>query len=449
MSRRHVLVGGGAATMAAAEVIREADAGAEIVVVAADPHGYYSRPGLAYFLTHELPLDRLFPFTAEDLRRLDLTWIGEGATAVDPAAHSVTLESGRRLVYDRLLLATGSKAIGTRVPGAELDGVVTLDGMDDARGIVARCGKGKVAVVVGGGITALEIVEGLRARSVHVHYFMRKDRYWSNVLSASESRIVELALQREGVEIHTFTDLAAIRGRDGRVAAVETGSGDVIRCDLVAAAVGVRPRVELARAAGLPCARGILVDEYLRAGDPDIYAAGDIAEAADRHGHPTLQVLWNPALLKGRVAGLNMATDPVHVHEQDEPINITRLAGLRTTVIGLVGSGTDADLQGLSRGDSEVWSELGDQAIVEAQRGDAHIRITLGEHTIAGAVVMGEQALSFPLQDLIENHVDVTGAVAVLEEPGAPIVEIINALWADWKAGRAGSAPAARPGAAR
>jgi len=80
-------------------------------------------------------------------------------------------------VYDRLLLATGSKAIGTSVPGAELDGVVTLDGMDDARDIVRRCGEGKVAVVVGGGITALEIVEGFRARSVHVHYFMRRDRY--------------------------------------------------------------------------------------------------------------------------------------------------------------------------------------------------------------------------------------------------------------------------------
>jgi NAD(P)H-nitrite reductase large subunit len=229
------------------------------------------------------------------------------------------------------------------------------------------------------------------------------------------------------------------------VAAVETDGGDVIRCDIVAAAVGVRPRVELARAAGLPCDRGILVDEYLRAGDPDIYAAGDIAEAADRHGHRTLQVLWNPALLKGRIAGLNMATEPVHVFEQDEPINVTRLAGLRTTIIGLVGNGTDADLEGLSRGDSEVWSELGDQAIVESERGDAHARVTLGEHTIAGAVVMGDQTLSFPLQDLIENHVDVTGAVAALERPRAPIVEIINALWADWKAGRAGTAPAARP----
>jgi len=437
VARRHVLIGGGAATMAAAEAIRGADDAAEIVVVCADPHGYYSRPGLAYLLTHEMPAGRLFPLTPDEIVRLDVTWVTETATAFDPALHRVTLESGRQLVYDRLLLATGSQAIGTRVPGAELDGVVKLDGMDDARDIVRRSTKAKAAVVTGGGITALEIVEGLRARRAHVHYFMRKDRYWRNVLSASESRIVEQALLREGVEIHPFTELAAIRGRDGRVTAVETGDGAVIPCDLVAAAVGVRPRIELARAAGLPCERGVLVDEYLRAGDPDIYAAGDIAETTDaRTGHRTLEVLWNPALAKGRVAGLNMATEPVHAYRQDAPINITRLAGLHTTIIGTVGSGDDADLEGLSRGDSQIWSELCDRAIVEAQRGDAHIRLALGEHHIAGAVVIGDQTLSYPLQELIEARVDITGALPALEAPEAPVVALINGLWADWRAGR-------------
>jgi NAD(P)H-nitrite reductase large subunit len=443
MARRHVLIGGGAATVAAAEVIREADDGAEIVVVGADLNGYYSRPGLAYFLTGELPRARLFPFTPEDVRRLGVAWITETATAIDPAAHRVTLESGRQLAYDRLLLATGSKAIGTRVPGAELDGVVTLDGMDDARDIVRRCGDGKVAVVVGGGITALEIVEGLRARGAHVHYFMRKDRYWSNVLSESESRIVELALRREGVEIHTFTDLAAIRGRGGKVAAVETNGGDVIPCDIVAAAVGVRPRIELAREAGLPCDRGILVDEYLRAGDPDIYAAGDIAETADAStGHRQLEVLWNAALLKGRVAGLNMATEPARTYVQDASINVTRLAGLHTTIIGTVGNGTDADLEGLSRGDSQIWSELCDKAIVEAERGDAHIRLALDAHTIAGAVVIGDQAVSYPLQEFIDKRVDVTAIKPALEARAAPVVELIDRLFADWRAGCVRRAPA-------
>jgi len=84
---------------------------------------------------------------------------------------------------------------------------------------------------------------------------------------------------------------------------------------------------------------------------------------------------------------------------QDASINVTRLAGLHTTIIGTVGNGTDADLEGLSRGDSQIWSELCDKAIVEAQRGDAHIRLALAEHTIAGAVVIGDQAVSYPLQE--------------------------------------------------
>jgi NAD(P)H-nitrite reductase large subunit len=200
----------------------------------------------------------------------------------------------------------------------------------------------------------------------------------------------------------------------------------------------VRPQIDLARAAGLECARGVLVDQCLRSSDPDIFAAGDVAEAADRHTeHRVLEVLWSSALAKGRIAGLNMATEPTQVHEQGPPLNITRLAGLYTTIIGTVGSGDDSDLEGISRGDSQVWSELCSRAIVEAQRGDAHIRLALGDGIIVGAVVMGDQALSLPLQELIEGRVDVSGIVPALEAPEAPIVEVINRVWGDWKAGRA------------
>jgi len=424
--------------MTAAEAIREADADAEIVIVGADRHGYYSRPGLAYYLTREMPEQRLFPFAPQDLVRLDVTVLTGRAVGVDPAAHRVTMESGPDIVYDRLLIATGSRAIPTSVPGAELDGVVKLDDMDDARDIVRRCRKAKAAVVVGGGITALEIVEGLRARRVHVHYFMRRDRFWSNVLSESESRIVEQGLLREGVEIHPYTDLAGIDGKGGRVVAVETGAGSRIPCDLVAVAIGVRPQIELAHASGVACERGILVDQYLRSSDEHIYAAGDVAEVYDaRTGHRTLDILWNTAVAKGRVAGRNMAAEPGDTFEEGTPLNVTRLGGLHATIIGTVGSGEDADLEGIARGDSQIWSELCDAAIVEAQRGDAHIRIALGEGTIVGAVVIGDQALSFPLQELIEAHVDVGGIEAELEAPEAPIVELVNDAWRGWKEQRA------------
>ena len=433
--RRHVLVGGGPATIAAAEAIRGADADAQIIVVCADRHGFYSRPGLAYYLTDELPERRLFPLGAAELHALGVTWIRERAEAIEPGAHQVVLASGRRLEYERLLLATGSSAIPASVPGADLDGVVKLDDLDDARDIIRRSRKAKAAVVVGGGITALEIVEGMRARGAHVHYFMRRDRYWSNVLSATESTIVERRLRREGVEIHPFTDLAGITGRGGRVSGVQTQGGATIACDVVAVAVGVRPRIDLARAAGLPCARGVLVDPFMRAGDPDIYAAGDIAEVADpESGRGVLNVLWNVAVAKGTVAGLNMATGPRHVYSEDRPLNITRLAGLHTTIIGTVGNGGDADLQGLSRGDSQVWSELTESDVVEVERGEAHVRVALGERTIDGAVVMGDQSLSFPLQELVESRID-------LSAPGrglaTPLADVICDVRGDWGACRA------------
>jgi NAD(P)H-nitrite reductase large subunit len=437
MPRRHLLIGNGPAAMAAAETIRGQDAGAEIVALSADPHGYYSRPGLAYYLANEMPERGLFPFTSGDIARLDVRMVKGRAVRVDTAAHSVTLEDGAVLPYDRLLIATGAAAIPIRVPGAELDGVVKLDDMADARDLIRRSRKAKTAVVVGGGITALEIVEGLRAHRGHVHYLMRRDRYWSNVLSEAESQIVEEGLRSRGVEIHYFTKVESILGRRGRVVAVQTDDGLQIPCELVAVAIGVLPQKSVAEQAGLDCGRGVLVDQYLRSSAEDVFAAGDVAEVCeDLTDRRTIEVLWSSAVAKGRIAGLNMATEPVHAYDPAAPLNVTRLAGFKITIIGTVGNGDDSDLEGIARGDSETWRELGQAVNVESQQGDCHVRLELGDSTILGAVVMGDQALSFPLQELIEAGADVSPIRASLQAPGAPVVRIVDDFWREWKASR-------------
>ena len=430
MARRHVLIGSGPAAIAAAETIRSRDDQAEIVIVGAEPHGYYSRPGLAYYLAKEVPEERLFPFTPQDFARLNVQLLLERAVHLDPPAHRVTMEGGRELSYDRLLVATGSRAIPAKVPGADLDGVVKLDDMDDARDLIRRSRHAKAAVVVGGGITALEIAEGLSARRVHVHYFMRKGRYWSSVLSESESRMIEQGLRARGVQIHDFTELAGILGRQGRVVGVETGDGTQIPCDLVAMALGVRPQKELADEAGLDCERGILVNEHLRSSDEHIFAAGDIAEVRETlTDRRTLEVLWSSALAKGRIAGLNMASDSTHAYDTGTPLNVTRLAGFKVTIIGSVGSGKDSDRQSPARGESETWEELGEAVAVESQSGETHIRLALGESTIAGAVVMGDQEISFPLHEIIAARADVSDIRASLQEPAAPVAEIVREFW--------------------
>jgi NAD(P)H-nitrite reductase large subunit len=432
VARRHLLIGGGPASIAAAEAIRAADDAAEITLVS-DDNGYYSRPGLAYLLAREVPEARLFPFTPADFDTLRLSRVEGHARRLDLERREVVLDDGRALTYDRLLLATGSRAVPAHVPGTDLDGVVKLDDLADARDIIRRSATCKGAVVVGGGITAVEIVEGLRARKVQVDYLMRQDRYWRNVLSETESAVVEEDLVRTGVRVRRFTELARIIGRDGRVAGVETGDGDTIPCDLVAVAIGVRPRIGLAAEAGLDCGRGVLVDDHLQASAEGVYAAGDIAETArpgtDRR---TLEVLWHSAVMKGRTAGRNMAGEPAETYQPGVPLNITRLAGLRTTIIGTVGKGVDTDLDGLQRGDSQTWSELGEATIVETRDDGARIRLALGARCIVGAVVIGDQTLSFPLQELIEERVDVSHAAAELAAPGTNVAGLVDGLWTQW-----------------
>jgi nitrite reductase (NADH) large subunit len=431
MPRRYLIIGMGAAGLAAAETIRDHDPAGEVLLVSDDPHGYYSRPGLAYYLTNEIPQRTLQPFTEADYRRLNLRRLAARVRALHPQAHQVELEDQRREPYDRLLLATGSLAVRPPIPGGELDGVVKLDDLADARDIVKRCGRRRAAVVVGGGITALEIVEGLRARKVQTHYFIRRDRYWSNVLDETESRIVEHRLQEEGVQIHYHTELAEILGSQGRVVGVRTEGGGELPCNIVALAIGVRPRIELAGAAGLKADRGLLVDEYLETSVPDIFAAGDVAQVYDPlSGKAVLDTLWGVAVAQGRAAGMIMTGSRMSYHKPP-PFNVTRLGGLTTTIIGTVGRGRDEDLLGIARGDSETWRQLPETIAAQSGFEVNHIRVLVGDRTLIGAIVMGDQTLSLPLQHLITHQVDITPIRDQLLRAGARLGDLVAQFWVE------------------
>ncbi len=431
MLRRYVIIGMGAAGLSAAEMIRSQDAVGDILLVSDDPHGYYSRPGLAYYLTNEIPERMLHPFTEEDFVRLQLRRLQGRVLALHPKAHEVELDDGRKVPYDQLLLATGSLAVRPPVPGSDLDGVVKLDDMADAQGILGRCSRRRSAVVIGGGITALEIVEGLRSRKVRTHYFIRRDRYWSNVLDEAESRIVEHRLQEEGVQIHYHTELAEILGRHGRVTGVRTKEGHVIPCHIVALAIGVRPRTELAEGAGLEMDRGLLVDQFLQTSVPDVFAAGDVAQVYDPlTGRSVLDTLWGVAVAQGRAAGMNM-TGSRTPYRKPVPFNVTRLAGLTTTIIGTVGRGRDEDLVGIARGDSETWRQLPDAMAAQSGFDVNRIRVLVGDCTLIGAIVMGDQTLSQPLHYLVTHQVDITPIRDQLLQAGARLGDLIAQFWAE------------------
>jgi NAD(P)H-nitrite reductase large subunit len=187
--------------------------------------------------------------------------------------------------------------------------------------------------------------------------------------------------------------------------------------------------LELAQAAGLKTERGILTDEYLQTSDPYIYAAGDAAQIFDLATKRSLiDTLWNPGRQQGNVAALNMAGQR-QAYYRPVATNVLRLAGLMITIIGAVGSGRDQDLVSVARGSSETWLQLPNTLALENGNELGHVRLMIGERTLLGALVMGDQKLSLPLQEMVAGQTDITPIRSQLLQPAAPLGQIVMDFW--------------------
>jgi NADPH-dependent 2,4-dienoyl-CoA reductase/sulfur reductase-like enzyme len=200
----------------------------------------------------------------------------------------------------------------------------------------------------------------------------------------------------------------------------------------VGIAIGIQPKKAIAEASGLKTERGISVNEYLNTSDIDIFAAGDVAEVYDPSlGKAILDSLWGPARKQGYVAGLNMAGKKVPYYK-GVPFNVTRLAGLTTTIIGALGGrDQDADVVGIVRGDSEGWRQMPDAIVAQADFDINRLRVLVGENHFVGALLMGDQTLSRAIHHLIVEKIDITPIREKILKPGHSIADVIADFWAE------------------
>jgi NAD(P)H-nitrite reductase large subunit len=220
------------------------------------------------------------------------------------------------------------------------------------------------------------------------------------------------------------------------VAGIRLANGQSVACDLLAYGIGIQPRITLAKEAGIICERGILVDEHMRTNLLDIFAAGDVAQVFDpASGRSVLDSLWSPAREQGSVAGMNMAGKNM-AYLKAVPFNVTRLAGLTTTIIGTVGSGQSGDPVTIARGDSETWREVPDAIIAQSGFDTNHLRLMIASKTIVGAIVIGDQKLSSALQTIIRDRIEITSIRAQLIAPNAPIADLLAHFWGQVHASR-------------
>jgi apoptosis-inducing factor 3 len=301
---RIVIVGGGAAGFAAAEMLRRERFQGSIVMLSDDDAAPVDRPNLSKdYLAGNAPEDwvplRPAEFYTDQAIELQLR---ARVTQIDPKSRAVVLADGRTLAFDRLLLATGAEANRLAFPGSDAPQVHTLRSLSDCRAIIARAGTARRALVVGASFIGLEVAAALRARSIEVDVVAPESHPMERILGPQLGAFVRALHQEHGVRFHLEDTVNSVEGTR-----VTLKSGLTLDADLVVMGVGVRPRLQLAEAAGLALDRGVLVDAFLQTSAPGVYAAGDIARWPDPRSAKAIRVEhWVVAQRQGQTAARNM-----------------------------------------------------------------------------------------------------------------------------------------------
>ncbi|MEU7199493.1 FAD-dependent oxidoreductase [Streptomyces sp. NPDC045470] len=285
--QRVVVIGGGMAAARLAQRLRPAGApgtgGPALTVLGEEPHAPYNRVLLAEVLAGRYAPEVIaLPAPHDGVR-----WLGGvRAVQIDRAARTVLCDDGQAVPYDRLVLATGSNPVlpplrGLFPPGHDdlPAGVHPFRALDDCTALAAAAARpGVRAVVIGGGLLGVSAARALAERGVSVLLAQQGEHLMERQLDAGAAALLRAHVEALGVEVHTECRVRGLRVEDGSVRGVELADGYVPDADLVVLACGVRPRVGLARAAGLPVDRGIVVDDELRTADPHVHAIGDCAQ---------------------------------------------------------------------------------------------------------------------------------------------------------------------------
>lgn len=297
----YLIVGGGMTADAAAQAIHEVDPAHSIGLVGAEPHPPYDRPPLSKALWKGEPEEKIWRKTAQTGAALHLE---RRVKAVDPRAHTVTDDGGTVYGFQKLLLATGG---APRRLSLESDPVIYFRTLDDYRRLRALAGQNARFAVMGGGFIGSEVAAALRMQGRDVTMVVPEAGLGARVFPADLARFLVDYYRGKGVTMRMGEGVTGLKRRTGS-AVVRTTTGGELTAEVVVAGLGIVPAVELAERAGLQVENGIVVDRFCRASQPDVYAAGDVANFENPALRSRLRVEHEDnANTMGRIAGYNMA----------------------------------------------------------------------------------------------------------------------------------------------
>ena len=400
---KYLLIGGGLASSQAAKQLRQFDPQATITLVTDDPHPPYDHPPLSKdFLRGEMPKEKVFfdDPSFYETQKIELK-LGTGVTKLTLGTKTAELSNGQSLRFDKALIATGGRPVHPKIPGADLPGVHYLRTLSDSMSLAAAATPGSFAVLIGAGFIGLEVAASLTQRGVQVTVVETGPHIWPRFADESLARVIQEHCTAKGIAFRTGESVTEIE-RQNEKFSVHLKSGAILPCHFVCIGVGIVPNVELAQQAGLTVDNGIVVDEYLQSSQPDVYAAGDVANYVDPlFGKRRRVEHWGHAEYSGQLAAQNMTG-------AHRPYDLLTYVWSDIFDLHLEFAGDEKEHdQMLLRGKLEKLS---------------CIILYLKQHRLMAYFAINANNKDLPpLQKLIKNKNDLTGREAALQDQTVPL----------------------------
>jgi NAD(P)H-nitrite reductase large subunit len=406
---RHLIIGGGPAAINAIETIRDLDGDASSITLVCDEPAY-SRMILPYWLAQRIPREQVFTGDDDYFRRLKVDClIGTRVARVDPQTKQATLQDGRTVPFDDALIATGSSAVKPPIPGADLAGVLPLWTLAHTEAVLqATQGLAKPEVLfVGAGFIGFIVLNAMYKRGWKLHVVETAPHVLPRMLNEQGARLVENWLNMKDVSLNLGTTAQNIADVGGRKR-VTLANGQMLDCDLVIVATGIRPNLDLVKGSGILTDQGILVNDRMQTNFPHIYAAGDVAQGPDLLGEePAVHAIQPTAVDHGRVAGANMAGREVH-YPGSLLMNILDVCGIQCVSYGRWGE--SAEDMTIYNPDRPVYRRLlltGDQITGAIFIGPANEVGMLNDVGMVKGIIQTRTALGAWKDFLRENPFDI------------------------------------------
>lgn len=397
----HVIAGAGPAGVIAAETLRKQSPTDSITIIGDEPHPAYSRMALPYLLAGDVVEDGTYlRHSADHFSKLEIDIRHSSLKNILPDKKHAVLDNGENLTYDRLLLATGSRAIRPPIDGMQLPQVHNCWTLDDATAMLQNMKAGDRVVLLGAGFIGCIVLQALAAMQLELTVIELAPRMLARMMDETGGNMIQRWCESKGVKVKVNTAVTGVNKKDNALE-ISLDNDNTIIADHIVCAAGVRPNIEYLEGSGVETDNGILVDNNLQTNIKDIYAAGDVAQGPDRStGTQEVHAIQPTASEHGRIAGSQMAGDNAP-YGGSLSMNVLSTLGLITSSFGL--------WDGVDGGDRSAYENSDD---------NRYLRLEFRDDVLIGALAIGLTQHVGVLRGLVQTGVKLgTWKKRLLDDP--------------------------------